>query len=128
MDTKTFKRTKYFFVVKIKLKFFLKNSNSKIAFCCTNMKLIYVSTLFFILNISPTLCFLKSLVESHGYQLQTHQVQTSDGYILKVHRVVADNYSPLTYSRERKPVIVSHGLFGSSSNFFINSEIVQSLK
>lgn len=67
-----------------------------------------------------------SLIASRGFTLKTYKVKTSDGYILTLHRVVPKGkFSPANYSRTRKPVIVQHGLMGSSTNFFISKPTVK---
>lgn len=67
-----------------------------------------------------------SLIASRGFTLKTYKVKTSDGYILTLHRVVPKGkFSPAKYSRTRKPVIVQHGLMGSSTNFLIGKPTVK---
>ncbi|KAI2807200.1 hypothetical protein BLOT_009162 [Blomia tropicalis] len=62
------------------------------------------------------------LVQAHGYILQEHEVTTTDGYILTIHRVVAKNYTnDEEYCKNRKPLIINHGLASESDNFFINA-------
>lgn len=61
------------------------------------------------------------LIVSRGFRLLSYTVPTADGYILTLHRVVPPEYNERTYSQRRQPVIVQHGLFGSSSDFFITS-------
>ena len=44
------------------------------------------------------------LIRSHHYQVETHTVQTDDGYYLQLHRIPGRG----------KPVLLSHGMMGSS--------------
>lgn len=60
------------------------------------------------------------LIEAHGLGCETHHVTTEDGYILQVHRIVANNNNT-SNNTNLKPVIINHGLFGSSADFLINS-------
>lgn len=71
---------------------------------------------------------IEQIVRSHGFDLEHHNVTTADGYILTLHRLITP--SPLYHSHrsdyyeyeiERKPVILQHGLLGSSADFFISS-------
>ncbi|KAI1294236.1 Gastric triacylglycerol lipase [Halotydeus destructor] len=57
------------------------------------------------------------LISSRGYECQAHQVVTSDGYILTVHRVVNAKFS----GQSVKPIILNHGLLSSAGDFLINS-------
>ncbi|XP_067626645.1 lipase 3-like [Eurosta solidaginis] len=61
----------------------------------------------------------ESLVGQHGYPLETHEVQTSDGYILTMYRIP---YSPkLKNSASQRPVaLVMHGFLCASSIWFLN--------
>lgn len=53
------------------------------------------------------------LIESAGYHGEAHQIETEDGYILKLHRIV-----PKTLSQKR-PVIFCHGILATSADFLI---------
>ncbi|RWS07312.1 hypothetical protein B4U79_09367, partial [Dinothrombium tinctorium] len=50
------------------------------------------------------------------FQAEAHNVTTDDGYILTLHRIV----NPCHKGRA-KPVLLQHGLLGSSVDFIINS-------
>ncbi len=74
------------------------------------------------------------LVEAHGYHLEVHTVQTADGYTLMLHRLRDGGWAfPGQTASEaessklpaRKPVIVQHGLFGSSADFLISSPFLR---
>jgi len=52
--------------------------------------------------------------EAEGFHLKDHTVQTSDGYILTLHRLVS---STVPF---RGPVLLQHGLYQSSMLFLIN--------
>ena len=47
---------------------------------------------------------------------------TIDGYILGVHRIV----NPQNTNKTLKPILLQHGLFGSSTDFIINSPFLNS--
>lgn len=54
------------------------------------------------------------LVASAGYEGEAHQVETEDGYILKVHRILPKN------QRGRKfPVFLMHGLIATSADYIL---------
>lgn len=52
-----------------------------------------------------------------GYKVESHLVDTEDGYVLKVHRVYRKN------SKKVKPsVFMQHGLFASSADFLLTGK------
>ena len=55
------------------------------------------------------------LIESRGFQCQEHFIQTSDGYIISLHRIV----NPLVKTKGR-PLLFWHGVGASSREFLIN--------
>lgn len=67
---------------------------------------------------------IEQLVHSHGYTLETYSITTEDDYILTLHRIVPRHYCPTSYNRNRKAVIVQHGLFGASTDFLINAPYI----
>ncbi|CAG9854655.1 unnamed protein product [Phyllotreta striolata] len=59
---------------------------------------------------------IESKVKGFGYPFEKHSVTTADGYILEIHRV---QYSPKSKETNgRPPVLIMHGLLGSSADFF----------
>ena len=57
------------------------------------------------------------LVKPHGYNVETHNVTTDDGYILTVHRISAGPKSPVA---PNKPVVLFiHGLLAASDIWVI---------
>ncbi|XP_055901806.1 lipase 3-like [Eupeodes corollae] len=59
------------------------------------------------------------LVEQHGYPFEEHSVQTSDGYILGLHRIPYSGRVE-SGSEERRPVVfLMHGLLCSSSDWVL---------
>lgn len=50
------------------------------------------------------------LITKYGYNGETHNVETEDGYILTVHRIRKDN---------GKPIFLQHGLIDSSAGYVI---------
>ncbi|KAF7491669.1 Lysosomal acid lipase/cholesteryl ester hydrolase [Sarcoptes scabiei] len=66
---------------------------------------------------------IDQLIESRGFKVEHHSVETNDGYILLIHRIL----NPLKNdSTNIKPIILQHGLFGASSDFLINSPFLHS--
>lgn len=61
------------------------------------------------------------LIESHGFNAETHYVTTEDGYILAVHRIVQKQRRPQGPNGPRKPILLQHGLLSSSVDWLINS-------
>lgn len=55
-----------------------------------------------------------TLIKAAGYNGESHLVVTEDGYILKVHRIVAKNPNLST-----KPVFLMHGLLAASADYLI---------
>lgn len=80
---------------------------------------------------------IQEIVRSHGFDLEEHSVTTQDGYILTMHRLVdggeehrgsyksADKLEQQK-KKKKKPVILQHGIFGSSANFLISSPFLYS--
>ncbi|XP_054167643.1 lysosomal acid lipase/cholesteryl ester hydrolase-like [Oppia nitens] len=61
------------------------------------------------------------VIESRGFKCQTHYVESGDGYIIAVHRVV----NPYVKDRDRtqlKPVLLQHGFQSSSKGWVITSD------
>lgn len=56
------------------------------------------------------------VIRSRGFISEEHLVNSSDGFILTIHRIVNPNVVNLG-----KPVILQHGLLGSSADWVINS-------
>ena len=54
------------------------------------------------------------LIKTAGYTGEAHQVETVDGYLLKVHRVL-----PKISTRQQFPVLLIHGLGATSADFVI---------
>ena len=57
------------------------------------------------------------LIRSRGYDLETHNVVTSDGYILTCHRIVNTKFEGI----RKRAIMVQHGLLSSGRDFIINS-------
>lgn len=56
------------------------------------------------------------LVNGAGYISEVHQVETDDGYLLKVHRVLP---RATHSSNVRKPVFLMHGILATAADFLI---------
>lgn len=54
------------------------------------------------------------LIKKAGYNGESHLVETEDGYVLKVHRILAKHPNLAT-----KPVFLMHGLLAASADFVI---------
>ncbi|KAJ6223183.1 hypothetical protein RDWZM_001728 [Blomia tropicalis] len=50
-----------------------------------------------------------------------YNIETADGYILKLHRPVPFDYDPIEYNLFRKPLIAFHGLINDATYWFWNS-------
>lgn len=61
------------------------------------------------------------LIESHGFDAETHYVTTEDGYILAIHRIVQKQSRPQGPNGPKKPILLQHGLLSSSVDWLINS-------
>lgn len=55
------------------------------------------------------------MIVKSGYEYEMHMVETEDQYILKMHRLVSKKLE----ETQRPPVLLMHGLFGTSSDFII---------
>lgn len=56
------------------------------------------------------------MVVRDGYKCEIYEVTTDDGYILKLHRVMAKRNGRIT---KKHPVFLMHGLFGSSVTYVL---------
>ena len=90
-------------------------------------KLKYLCLIFIICNsfvnsssLNDVTILFKKLISNYGFQLLEYTILTDDGYLLTLHRVVPLDYVENVYNLKRKPVILQHGVFGSSNNFFLN--------
>lgn len=56
------------------------------------------------------------IIRRHGYPAESHVIATDDGYLLTLHRI------PGTKNGEHgnQPVLLQHGLFGSSADWILN--------
>lgn len=57
------------------------------------------------------------MVERRGYQCEIHRVQTSDGYILEMHRISGGPTSPP--NRGKRVAYLQHGLLDSSATWVV---------
>nr|XP_018906015.1 PREDICTED: uncharacterized protein LOC109036313 [Bemisia tabaci] len=58
------------------------------------------------------------IILRHGYPAEKHIVKTEDGYLLEVHRI--PHGKTRFRDPEKPPILLQHGLLGSSSDFIIN--------
>ncbi|XP_076277274.1 lipase 3 isoform X1 [Lasioglossum baleicum] len=57
------------------------------------------------------------LIRKYGYPVEVHKVLTGDGYILEIHRIPYGRHDKT--SSGRPPVLVQHGLGGSSADWIL---------
>lgn len=57
------------------------------------------------------------MIKSRGFDVEIHHILTEDGYGLELHRLV----NPYSNNDTKKPVLMRHGLGGSTSDFLINT-------
>ena len=69
-------------------------------------------------DVSPCIIFQPLMVSKVGYPVETHQVITDDGYILRMHRIPHGKRSPRT-NIERPAVYVQHGIESSSADWLV---------
>lgn len=53
------------------------------------------------------------MIRRHGYDSESHIIQTEDGYILTLHRIPSDKNG----RKGRQPIFLQHGLLSSSADF-----------
>lgn len=56
------------------------------------------------------------LIDKAGYKGEAHQVETEDGYYLKIHRVLPNSNGTETI---KKPVFLLHGLVATAADFLL---------
>jgi hypothetical protein len=59
----------------------------------------------------------EQMIKFRGYDCETHYVTTDDCYVIAVHRIVVPSAKVSKY----RPVLIQHGLLGSSADFLLNS-------
>lgn len=62
------------------------------------------------------------VIRSRGYHCTEHEVETSDGYLLPLFRIVNPVRPAARLTRFRPPVLLLHGLFHSSTQWLVNSD------
>lgn len=72
-----------------------------------NKKKKYVNKIGNLKNFQP------DILEKEGYHTEVHFVNTSDGYILPLHRILSKS------DGSKPPVFLMHGLFESSTQWII---------
>ena len=74
---------------------------------------------------------IDQIVMSHKFFLEHHQVETSDGYILTLHRIPCNITQKFTYfntnqheyeSTQKGVILLMHGCPDSSMQWIINAE------
>lgn len=67
-------------------------------------------------NSSLNLCQMNLLILD-GYPYEVHRVETQDGYLLKVHRVL-----PRLSKETKGPVLLVHGIFGTAADWLLSGQ------
>ncbi|XP_076057943.1 gastric triacylglycerol lipase-like isoform X2 [Oratosquilla oratoria] len=62
---------------------------------------------------------MPDLIKRFGYSVQVHHVVTEDGYMLELHRIPP---SPGSGEARRRPVLLQHGLWSSSSCWLLQEK------
>ena len=60
------------------------------------------------------------MISKTGYPVETHHVQTKDGYILALHRIKHGKYE--RRAAKKKVVLVMHGVLMSSADYVLGGE------
>ena len=58
------------------------------------------------------------MIQFRGYGVEIHEVVTRDGYVLQLHRIVV--YHRMHCNVRKKPVLLQHGVFDSSSTWIVS--------
>ncbi|XP_055677817.1 lipase 3-like [Lutzomyia longipalpis] len=70
-------------------------------------------------NASVKFPSIPTLIKSYGYPVESHEVETSDGYLLTMHRI-PHGRNPEDESSSKKPVVfLQHGLLASSAEWVV---------
>jgi lysosomal acid lipase/cholesteryl ester hydrolase len=59
---------------------------------------------------------LLDLIRDVGYKAEAHQVETEDGYLLKIHRILPNSKKS---SAKKKPVFLMHGVLTTAADFVV---------
>lgn len=60
------------------------------------------------------------MASKYGYPLEAHKVVTQDDFILEMHRIPFGRNSKKACRNGRLPVLVQHGLGGSSADWVLS--------
>lgn len=96
----------------------------------TTTAIVLISILYFIfyelkfrkISNCPT-SLIEELIEN-DFNLEVHEVSTSDGYILKLFRL----RNLKTFNNSKKPIFMQHGLGSTSATFLMNEREVAPAK
>ena len=62
---------------------------------------------------------IEKIIEHRGFKYEIHELQTEDGYILKIYRIV----NPLIEKNKyKRPILLQHGMGGHAAHWVVNSE------
>lgn len=64
------------------------------------------------------------LIQKYEYPVESHEIETSDGYLLTMFRIPHGRNS---IEPNTKPVLLLHGLFGQAANYIVGGQINASL-
>ena len=77
----------------------------------------FIDLNYFIKEIEIVISFQITLVKSYGYEIEEHEVQSEDGYIVTLHRIPYGRGENGTDNQNRPAVLLAHCLMGSSAVF-----------
>lgn len=63
---------------------------------------------------------LDKIIEHRGFNYEKHYIETKDGYILGVYRLI-NPFVDQSLRSKLKPIVLQHGFLGTGADFLINS-------
>lgn len=87
--------------------------------------IVYITFLILIVELSNAIHLnstskydeVTKLIHEFGYDVEIHDLITSDGYVLRIHRLKFPESSNELDVESKSPVLMLHGLFSSSGQF-----------
>lgn len=87
---------------------------------CFLAKIQLLSRIFAILFCFAIFIMKMEIISFRGYPVEAHDVVTSDGYILELHRIPGNN-NRTDLQKKGRPVFIQHGLMDTSGRFVATS-------
>jgi predicted alpha/beta-fold hydrolase len=78
------------------------------------MKIVLVLTILKLASVSSAVDDFMEFVQSFDYKSEAHEVETQDGYLLTVHRIL-----PNAEPTKKIPVLLMHGLMATSGDYVV---------